>query len=233
MNNFDVRQLSARWQQYIIKNKIADPSISDSGERNYKRTPNTHDVYDFLTSLGYSESLVLDTIDNIAHPNVKSNQQTVDPDQSDPHSDDMDKDDDSNSDEVISQKKPNYKIPATSNPVQQVKPNIKAPATSNPVQQVKPQKPHIKMRATESYFFESFLYESDYGIKKLTDKEIIQIFNSLISKIAKDNAPPVEQNAGPMDADTRNAYINKIRKIIRDTMTDSQRASLWRELTHG
>ena len=92
---------------------------------------------------------------------------------------------------------------------------LKTPGTAT-------QKPRVSYRGLKEDI-------SDIASEELDEPTVEQIFNSLAFH-APDEEPDEPDSSTP-DPAVQQEEIKKIKRVIRDTMSDAQKKSLWRELT--
>lgn len=72
---------------------------------------------------------------------------------------------------------------------------------------------------------------SDIAATELDEPTVEQIFNSLAFHAPDEEEPEDDSNSSAPDPAAQQDEIKKIKRVVRDTMSDSQIKSLWRELT--
>lgn len=108
------------------------------------------------------------------------------------------------------------------------------PAPTGPEDQAPKRKPRFKYRYKKGQLKEAI---RDWQGDTLSEKEIQEVFKILSEPTAKEKpgnvAVPAAQNNGNTGAssDDMEEQIRKLKRVIRDTMTDQQRAALYRALT--
>lgn len=202
-------QLIKNWIQYLKNNQIAGmQSDPKTGKLKYRRPVTADDLYKFLDTTGNFDS---DTIKNAI-------------------------------DSVVSKK-----IPVRTSPEQKSAPTVAAPIERQP-------KPHYKLSSpTHAGQKPKVAYKGlrediqDFKGAQLDEKDVEEVFNLLDTTQKQDTTPAQSAQQGQQARQGQSKQkqpeppaekveakkqenIKKIKRLIRDTMSPAQRATLWRSL---
>lgn len=120
-------------------------------------------------------------------------------------------------------------LPSGNTTQQQQTSNQEKPAPEEkPQQSQQPRKPHVRLKSVNEEF-------TDIDSIHITEDDIASIFSILTaaptSKKAKSDKPQKQKKE--LSQEKRTEELNKLIGVVRDTMSDTQRKSLWRILKNA
>lgn len=235
------QELLRGWIQYLKNNQIVDLQSKKSGRLNYKRKPNVSDLVDYLdTETDYSAEDIKSAIKQVLDSKASSEPTDTDnlpaerPDRpaSTWHQRGM---------SPGTPEPDNYREPLDSPEKEKKYSNDDAedipfrdigPAGQRTGKNNFPELPGPKRKPRLKYkdVFKEAIYDKP-GIE-LDEKDIQAIFKILATPKApeKKGEEPTPPTASEIEA-KKQEEVRKIKRLIRDTLTDSQRMALWRALT--
>ena len=247
------QKLTKEWIQYLKNNQIVElQSDPQSGKLNYKKPVTEDDVIDFLTNNDYfSQEEIEKALDSVggeqsAASNVatRPTQQQQSPGQ-EPQTQDQPEPaarptyDNSNATDVEPRYGPRTSLPAPTRALPApVQPEKKSRTGGKQPGQVSQTPNAIRKRQSRanrrSGINEDF---TDNPGAELSEKQVEEVFKILTAgqqaqKQQAGHGQPADQENPRVDpVQVRIEEINKIKRVIRDKMSDQQRMSLWRALT--
>ena len=245
------QKLTKEWIQYLKNNQIVElQSDPQTGKLNYKKPVTEDDVIEFLTNNDYfPQEEIEKALDSIAGSSQPSSSLTTGQGQQSPEQEQQTQDqpsgqrkyDNSNATDVEPRFGPRTSLPAPTRALQApapAQPEKKSRTGGKQAGQVSQTPNAIRKRQSRANrragINEDF---TDNPGAELSEKQVEEVFKILTSgqqaqKQQAGRGQPTDQENPRVDpTQVRVEEINKIKRVIRDKMSDQQRMSLWRALT--
>jgi len=245
------QKLTKEWIQYLKNNQIVElQSDPKTGKLNYKKPVTEDDVIEFLTNNDYFPQEEIDkALDSVAGSNqpasniaTRQDQQPSDQQQqSHNQPSGQQKYDNSNATDVEPRYGPRTALPAPTRA-------LSAPQPSQPVKKSRTggkqtgqisQTPNAIRKRQSRASRKAGINEdfTDNPGAELSEKQVEEVFKILTAgqqaqkQQAGHGQPTDRENTRVDPTQVRAEELNKIKRVIRDKMSDQQRMSLWRALT--
>jgi hypothetical protein len=247
------QNLTKDWIRYLKNNRFAELKSDEAGNLKYKKPVTSQTVTDFLSlKTQYSDEAISNAISmvlskkGVKPPKLQNNPTPTEPGR------------DLSTwmhNEITPGTRPRSDVSTRNQPAEPAEPkqltapNVRSPQKiahdPNSVSDIEyrdvPEKPPEKKKSR--FNFRRGVKEAitDAESPKLDEDDIELIFKILSgggetyspgdAAIAAGTPKPKEKVQSPPDKEKQIAEINKIKRLIRDTMTDGQRKALWRALS--